>query len=161
MKNTYAMILIVTEFIPIDTKSIVHGTHVWKSDIDSMFMYARILLSVRTISVEPSCCPAAIEVLASNRHTLVSSTSSTNWEEGKEISIQEKREKIQTATIHSIGNCITLNLTHFNIKVELFFLQKKKLFNFQLNITWIFRSQILKLALLIFKEFLLQQLRAQ
>lgn len=28
MKITYAMILIVTEFIPIDTKSIVHGTHV-------------------------------------------------------------------------------------------------------------------------------------
>lgn len=111
--------------------------------------------------MELSCCPAAIEVLASNRHTLVSSTSSTNWEEGKEISIQEKREKIQTATIHSIGNCITLNLTHFNIKVELFFLQKKKLFNFQLNITGIFRSQILKLALLIFKEFLLQQLCAQ
>lgn len=116
---------------------------------------------MRTISVEPSCCPAAIEVLASNRHTLVSSTSSTNWEEGKEISIQEKREKIQTATIHSIGNCITLNLTHFNIKVKLFFLQKKELFNFQLNITGIFRSLILKLALLIFKEFFLQQLRAQ
>lgn len=81
----------------------------------------RILLSVRTISVEPSCCPAATEVLASNKHTLVSSTSSTNWEEGKEISIQEKRDKFQTATIHlhvhleiGKGNCTTLYLTHVN-----------------------------------------------